>query len=71
MTNPFVVARLKAKPVEYAIRISHFVSGGEHQQSVAIEDLHIDAENLKRVAADLQWALDSITKQLAEWDAEA
>ena len=59
--SKFVVNRLRAKPVEYTVRISHFVAAGEWQMAIEIEDIGpMDLENKKRIAADLQLAAELI-----------
>lgn len=51
--SAFVVKRLRAKPVEYKVLISHFVRNGEWVMSVGVEGVEEDRENRLRVAADL------------------
>lgn len=55
--SEFVVHRLRAKPVEYTVSISHYVRDGKWVMCVAnISDVAIDKENMLRVAADLRMA---------------
>lgn len=52
--NQFVIHRLRSKPVEYTVRIKHFVSGGQWMMSVGVEDIAEDDVNRDRVADDLR-----------------
>lgn len=54
--NPFVVNRLRQKPISYTVRIDHFVSGGEWMMGVSVHDVEGDIENRQRIAADLREA---------------
>lgn len=60
MSDQFVVHRLRSKPVEYTVRIRHFVSGGEWQMGVTVLDLAEDDEQRRRVASDLRQAADML-----------
>lgn len=64
--NAFVVHRLSAKPVEYTVRITHFVSGGEWVMGASVHDVAgPDAVQRERVAADLRNAADLV--ETADW----
>jgi hypothetical protein len=55
--NDFVVHRLRSKPVEYTVSISHYVRDGQWVMHIAkISDITVDKENMLRVAADLRMA---------------
>lgn len=55
--SEFVVHRLRAKPVEYTIRISHYVSDGLWtMRAAAVDGVDVTKENMLRVAADLRTA---------------
>lgn len=58
--NAFVVHRLRSKPVEYTVAISHFVSAGEWVMSVGINNICDTREDKLRVAADLRKAAEWI-----------
>lgn len=58
MSDQFVVHRLRSKPVEYTVRIRHFISGGEWQMGVEVQDVVEDEINRRRVAADLRAAAE-------------
>lgn len=58
--SAFVVHRLRAKPVEYTVIISHFVRAGQWVMSVGVNDVEDDRENKLRVAADLRKAAEWI-----------
>lgn len=60
--NQFVVHRLRSKPVEYTVRIRHFVVDGKWMMGVEVLDIANDDENHKRVAGDLRDAADMIDK---------
>lgn len=62
--NAFVANRLRSKPVEYTVTISHFCAGGEWQMSVKFADVGDDDENKRRVAHDLRAAADLIDNDL-------
>jgi len=51
--SAFIVHRLRSKPVEYTVTISHFVRAGEWVMSVGINDIADTREARLRVAADL------------------
>jgi len=42
--SAFVVHRLRAKPVEYTLTISHFVRDGQWVMSVGVNDVSMDHE---------------------------
>jgi hypothetical protein len=52
----FVIKRLRAKPVDYTVTISHFVRAGEWTMRVGVNGSVDDRENRLRVAADLRMA---------------
>lgn len=57
--DAFVIRRLRAKPVEYTVKIRHFVSGGEWMMSVSVHDITtLDAVQRSRVTADLRQAAE-------------
>ncbi len=58
--SAFVVHRLRSKPVEYTVTISHFVRAGQWVMSVGVDDVAEDRENRLRVAADLRAAAEWI-----------
>lgn len=59
MSDQFVVHRLRSKPVEYTVRIRHFVAGGEWQIGVTVMDVADEGpEECIRVASDLRTAAD-------------
>lgn len=59
----FVVNRLRSKPVEYTVAISHYVSGGEWMMGVSVQNVSDpDDVQRERVAADLRYAADLIEK---------
>jgi hypothetical protein len=69
-TNPdaFVINRLRAKPVEYTVKISHYVSGGEWVMGVSVHDVsEPDEVQKERVAADLRYAAELL--ETGEWSA--
>lgn len=66
--DAFVVNRLRAKPVEYTVKISHYVSGGEWVMGVSVHDVSAPDEVQKeRVAADLRYAAELL--ETGEWSA--
>lgn len=65
--SAFVVHRLRAKPVEYSVTISHYVSDGEWTMRATLNDVAGDKENCLRVAADLRMAAQWIEE---DWGAE-
>lgn len=60
MSDQFVVHRLRSKPVEYTVRIRHFVVDGKWQLGVTVLDIAEDDEQKSRVAADLRRAADML-----------
>jgi hypothetical protein len=54
--DQFVVHRLRAKPIEYTVKIRHFVSGGVWMMGVTVMDLADTDHNRVSVAADLRHA---------------
>jgi hypothetical protein len=58
--NGFIVHRLRSKPVEYTVTISHFVRAGKWVMSVGVDNVEDDRENKLRVAADLRAAAEWI-----------
>lgn len=70
MSDQFIVHRLRAKPVEYNLKIRHFVADGEWIMGVTVIDVDIEiAEEARRVADDLRRAADMIEGELIEQDA--
>jgi len=57
-SSPFVINRLRSKPVSYCVEIDHFVCGGDWQMSITVKDVAPDPENRKRIAADLRAAAE-------------
>jgi hypothetical protein len=66
--DAFVIHRLRAKPVEYVFKITHFVEAGEWQMSITVEGVAKDEENRHRVAADLRVAADWLERKSDETD---
>jgi hypothetical protein len=58
--SAFVVHRLRSKPVEYTVLISHFVRAGQWVMSVGVNDIADTREDRLRVAADLRAAAEWI-----------
>lgn len=57
MSDPFVVNRLRAQPVEYSVHIRHFASGGQWMMGLTVYGVAPeDAEQCRRVAEDLKYA---------------
>ena len=54
--DQFVIHRLRAKPVEYTVKIRHFVSGGEWMMGVTVCDIEEGERGRLSVAADLRHA---------------
>ncbi len=57
MSDPrdaFVIHRLRAKPVEYSFKITHYVRDGEWMLGIEVNDLAEDDETRRRLAADLR-----------------
>lgn len=66
--DTFVVHRLRSKPVEYTVKIRHFVSGGEWVMGVSVHDVsEPDEAQKERVAADLRYAAELL--ETGEWTA--
>lgn len=68
MSDPgaFVIHRLRAKPVEYTVRISHFVRDDAWVMGMSVHDVaDPDAVQRERVAADLRHA--AILLETGEW----
>jgi len=64
--DTFVINRLCSKPVEYTVKILHFVSNGEWVMGVSIHDVsEPDEVQKERVAADLIYAAELL--ETAEW----
>jgi hypothetical protein len=63
MSDQFVIHRLRSKPVEYTVRIRHFVVDGEWTIGVLVLDIVEDDEQKLRVAADLRRAADILDGQ--------
>lgn len=63
MSDQFVVHRLRSKPVEYTVRIRHFVSGGEWQMGITVLDIADDDEQRTRIASDLRQAADILDER--------
>ncbi len=69
MSDQFIVHRLRAKPVEYNLKIRHFVIDGEWIMGVTVVDVDIEiAEEARRVADDLRRAADLIEGEFIEKD---
>ena len=60
-----VVNRLRAKPVVYTVKITHCVIAGEWNMGVEVNDVEMDIENRRLIAANLREAAD----RLETWDA--
>ena len=66
--DAFIVKRLRSKPVEYTVKISHYVSGGEWVMGVSVHDVsEPDEVQRERVASDLRYAAELL--ETAEWSA--
>ena len=67
MSDTFVIHRLRGKPVEYEVRIRHFVSGGKWVMGVSLHGVS-DPDEMQRtrVAHDLRQAADWI--ETGEWE---
>jgi hypothetical protein len=63
MSDQFVVHRLRSKPIEYTVRIRHFVVAGEWQMGVMVLDIAEDDEQKLRVATDLRRAADMLDRE--------
>lgn len=59
MSDQFVVHRLRAKPVEYSVDISHFVRDGKWVMQGRVNNIAETKEDMLRVAGDL--------RALAQW----
>lgn len=59
-TDQFVIHRLRSKPIEYTVRIRHFVSGGEWMMGVTVMDIVDDDRGHAAVADDLRRAADIV-----------
>jgi predicted RNase H-like HicB family nuclease len=71
MASEFVVHRLRAKPVEYSVSISHYVRDGQWVMRVAeITGVATDRENMLRVAADLRKAAEWLEEDFGGTPAE-
>ena len=64
MSDQFIVHRLRSKPIKYTVTINHFVSAGEWQMGVTVQDVGEDDTNRERVAADLRAAADMLESNL-------
>ena len=58
--DQFVVHRLRAKPVEYTVKIRHFVSGGGWMIGVQVLDLEDSDRARLCVADDLRRVADIV-----------
>ena len=68
--DAFVVKRLRSKPVEYIVKIRHFVSGGKWVMGVSVHGVaEPDNVQKERVAADLRYAANLL--ETGEWSAES
>jgi hypothetical protein len=56
--DQFVIHRLRAKPVEYTVKIRHFVGDGKWMMGVTVCDLADTDRNHVSVAADLRYAAE-------------
>jgi hypothetical protein len=64
--SAFIVHRLRSKPVEYTVTISHFVRSGQWVMSVGVNDIADTREDRLRVAADLAAAARWIEEDYGE-----
>lgn len=75
-SDQFVIYRLRAKPVEYSVRIRHFVSGGEWMMGVTVYDVAESDRAKLAVVDDLRRAIEifeeekSSTELRREWLAQ-
>lgn len=68
--DSFVVKRLRAKPVEYTVKISHYVSGGAWVMGVSVHDVsEPDEVQKERVAADLRYAAELL--ETGDWESKS
>jgi hypothetical protein len=58
--NQFVIHRLRAKPIEYTVKIRHFVSGGRWMIGVQVNDLEDSDRARLSVADDLRRVADIV-----------
>jgi hypothetical protein len=66
--DAFVIHRLRAKPVEYTVKIRHFVAAGEWVMGVSVHDVaDPDEVQRERVAEDLRYAATLLEND--EWKA--
>lgn len=66
--DAFIVHRLRAKPIEYTVKIRHFVSGGRWMMSISLHDVSAEDDVQKeRVAEDLRRAAELM--EAGEWEA--
>lgn len=64
--DQFVIHRLRAKPFDYTVKISHFVQGAAWVMGVEVHGIaEMDAEQRSRVAADLRYAAELL--ETKEW----
>ena len=59
-SDQFVIHRLRSKPVEYTVKIRHFVSGGEWMMGVTVCDIEENERGRLCVADDLRRAAEII-----------
>lgn len=64
--SPFLIQRLRSKPVEYTVTIRHFVADGDWVMSVCVQDVSDDDINKLRVADDLKRAAAMIIEDTTE-----
>lgn len=65
--DAFMVRRLRRKPIEYTVTISHFVSGGTWVMGVSVRGVsEMDEVQRDRIATDLRHAADLV--ETAEWE---
>jgi len=70
MSDQFIVKRLRSKPVEYTVRIRHFIIDGEWHMGATVMDVAEDDVNKDRVASDLRAAATILDGRDPEWELE-
>jgi hypothetical protein len=65
MSDQFIINRLRAKPIEYAVELSHVCDDGEWHLGIAVFDVCEEASSRRRVAGDLRRAAEILATKLA------
>ena len=61
--DQFVIHRLRAKPVEYTIKIRHFVSGGEWMIGATVCGIEENARAKLSVVEDLRQVIEMFERE--------